>query len=370
MESKELVGSKIDDPRQRLLNRVAACMLKEPNFYQTADTKVADLINDLSSVLLVDPEFISQLAYYSRNTLNLRCVSNFLLAYAACHEPSREFVSQFFTASVRLPTDLAEVIEFSQVLIGHIPSVVKRLVRIKFKEFNTYQMGKYCSEGRRKRTLAKNKKKQEEKKMEEEPEDCTGKSRKPGKLSMKQIVRMCHVKEPAETVMAILGKRYPANEEEFKASSLAASGEFNPETASKRMKVPTPVTWETELSAKGNNSASWEGLINKKKLPYMAMLRNLRNLVVTGVSDETHETVQNRVSDPTAVTNGRQFPFRYLSAYDTMKDIGRNQLEELQRLHDDPSYIPPEPAKKKPRRGQAPKGNKPRKIIRPVNRPT
>ena len=166
MEKEELVGSKIDDPRQRLLNRVAACMLKEPNFYQTSDSKVVDLLKDLAEVLEVDPEFISQLAYYSRNTLNLRSVSNFLLAYAACHEQSREYVSQYFTATVRLPTDLAEVIEAAENLVGNIPSVLQRLVRLKFKEFNTYQMGKYCSEGRRKRTMAKNKKKGEELKME------------------------------------------------------------------------------------------------------------------------------------------------------------------------------------------------------------
>ena len=67
-------------------------MLKEPNFYQSADAKVADLLGDLAEVLELDPEFISQLAYYSRNMLNLRCVSNFLLAYAAVHEQSREFL--------------------------------------------------------------------------------------------------------------------------------------------------------------------------------------------------------------------------------------------------------------------------------------
>jgi hypothetical protein len=28
-----LVGSRIEDPRTRLLNRVAACLIKEPSFY-------------------------------------------------------------------------------------------------------------------------------------------------------------------------------------------------------------------------------------------------------------------------------------------------------------------------------------------------
>jgi telomerase protein component 1 len=92
--------------------------------------------------------------------------------------------------------------------------------------------------------------------------------------------------------MPILGKRYPANEEEFNASLLSAQGEtFDPSAASKRMKIPTPVTWETELSANGNTAANWRNLVMSKKLPFMAMLRNLRNMLITGVDPEVHETV-------------------------------------------------------------------------------
>jgi hypothetical protein len=55
----ELVGCLIDDPRQRLVNRVAACLIKEPNFYQTSDQKIQSLIEDLGVVADQDPEFIS-----------------------------------------------------------------------------------------------------------------------------------------------------------------------------------------------------------------------------------------------------------------------------------------------------------------------
>ena len=58
--------------------------------------------------------------------------------------------------------------------------------------------------------------------------------------------------------------------------------------ASKRMKIPTPVTWETQLSEKGNSADNWEELIRSRKLPFMAMLRNLRNMLITGVDPEVH----------------------------------------------------------------------------------
>jgi 60 kDa SS-A/Ro ribonucleoprotein len=43
--------------------------------------------------------------------------------------------------------------------------------------------------------------------------------------------------------------------------------------------LPTPDTWEVELSAHGNNAASWTRLIAAGKLPALAFLRNLRNML-------------------------------------------------------------------------------------------
>jgi len=46
------------------------------------------------------------------------------------------------------------------------------------------------------------------------------------------------------------------------------------------MQVPIPVTWDRELS---NNKASkktlWTELITKNQVPYMATMRNLRNML-------------------------------------------------------------------------------------------
>lgn len=104
---------------------------------------------------------------------------------------------------------------------------------------------------------------------------------------MKQIVRNAHIKEPREAVCKILGKKYPRDVEDFANSKLG--GEFDPGRASKRMKIETPVTWETELSAKGNKAETWEQLVERKQLPFMAMVRNLRNMIVTGVDPKVHQ---------------------------------------------------------------------------------
>ena len=170
-----------------------------------------------------------------------------------------------------------------------------------------YQLGKYCSEGRRKRKLLKIKK--TEKRREEEKKNFRRANRgmgyvhrrnRPyqvvdkdfkGNVSFKQLVRLCHISEPASAVMAILGKKYPSTPEEHEKCKLSLEETFDINRAGIRMKIPTPVTWENELSAKGNCAEQWEHLVLSKKLPFMAMLRNIKNMFVTGVPHEVHEEV-------------------------------------------------------------------------------
>lgn len=76
------------------------------------------------------------------------------------------------------------------------------------------------------------------------------------------------------------------------------------------------ITWEQALSSAGKHvdkRALWEAKI--PSMGYMALLRNLRNFDEAGVGDDVAEAVGKRLSDPAAVAASRQFPFRFLSAY-------------------------------------------------------
>jgi len=54
---------------------------------------------------------------------------------------------------------------------------------------------------------------------------------------------------------------------------------------------------------------------------YMAMLRNLRNIIEVGVDDDHLHKVAEAVKYRPAILNSRQFPFRFLQAYNAIKDI-------------------------------------------------
>lgn len=81
-------------------------------------------------------------------------------------------------------------------------------------------------------------------------------------------------------------------------------------------------TWEDVLSLAGSKvdkAKLWEALI--PSMGYMALLRNLRNFDEAGVSKQVAEQVAARLADPDQVAKSRQFPFRFLSAYEAAPSL-------------------------------------------------
>lgn len=71
-------------------------------------------------------------------------------------------------------------------------------------------------------------------------------------------------------------------------------------------------------------------IADEKKLPFMAMLRNLRNLIKTGVSDAHHKLVLRRLRDERQVIQSRQFPFRFFAAYQVLEELRTNLVKHAE----------------------------------------
>ena len=105
--------------------------------------------------------------------------------------------------------------------------------------------------------------------------------------------------------------------------------------------LPTPYTWETELSALGQATYAtpaervaafrekWETLIASGKLGYIALLRNLRNILEAEVSAEAVVEVCTLLADRTAVARSKQLPFRYLAAYREVKVLQNGHVSAV-----------------------------------------
>lgn len=308
-----------------LLNIVSASLVRESSF-DSANSTSARIISLCKLVALYDPEFILKVALYARNELNIRSTPNFLLSIASNSPETGAYLRKYFNATVKLPSDWLDVVANYQVLpdralIGFtIPACLRKVMTVKFPDFDSYQLAKYNKEGAIKRK--KRKQKVQEKKIAKlklkgmvVADAKTHASAKP-QVTLKKMIRVLHMSQPPYAVMCLLGKKYPATLDQFRLSGLP--GEFNSDLAGKRMKLPVPETWETLLSQKGNKAETWEELIEHKKLPFMAMLRNLRNLIFTGVHPKYHRWAMNKLQNEKTIASSKQFPFRFFSAYEVI----------------------------------------------------
>ncbi|KAL4657224.1 telomerase protein component 1 isoform X1 [Arapaima gigas] len=297
--------------------------------------KMKSLAQEIS---LCDPEFVLKVAVYTRQDLNIRITANFLLALAASLPPTRPHLRRYFCAAVQLPSDWLEVIRlYSMCFSQSWPSCLKKALVDKFKQFNEYQLAKYntrkqrCKHNRHKAKAERPSKEQWAKwanMLRSDPvilkkylnmEERSVVDKKTDVFNLKKMIHRLHIREPAEHVMALLGKRYPRDQWEFTRSGL--HGQWDRERAGQRMKLQQPNTWERKLSQEGNTARTWEELIDSKALPFMAMLRNLRNLITSGISKKHHKKILARLTNKESVIKSRQFPFRFLAAYKVITQL-------------------------------------------------
>jgi telomerase protein component 1 len=305
-------------------------------------------------VIQYDAEFVLKVALYTRCELNIRTTANFLLAVSSNSPQCRPFLRKYYSASIRLPSDWIDVAELYQAFhdkslnFGSLPTALRKAMIAKFPEFDAYQLAKYNKE-KKKNPVKKDGK-------QRKPDSYAVKSVLDSQVSkesvsshvtddedhhteeelihlsftLKQLIRKLHIKEPVEHVLCLIGKKYPDDLESFYESKLP--GTFDETRAGKRMKLPTPETWETQVSLKGNKASTWEELIDHNKLPFMAMMRNLRNLILAGISQKHHSWVIRKLTDEVSVIKSRQFPFRFFSAFEVLHELEKIADEKTEPI--------------------------------------
>ncbi|XP_074640264.1 telomerase protein component 1-like isoform X2 [Tubulanus polymorphus] len=344
-------GETLEESKRTLINAVSSSLIHVPNYKDQQDEQRLKLIKLAEDVTSSDPEFILKLALYTRRELNIRSTANFLLALSAYVPGCRAYLKKYFKSSVMLPSDwidvptLYQIFDDSRLNFGSLPSALRRVLVAKFPDFDKYQLAKYNKQTKPK---AQGQKKDvatsagssanfnANNEVVSDPQSDTEEERERRTFSLKQLIRCLHVPEPVDHCMSLVGKRYPESLEEF--YQLRLPGTWDQERAGKRMKLPTPETWETQVSLKGNKAVVWEELIDHKKLPFMAMLRNLRNMIRAGISEAHHHIILKKLSDEGAVTHSKQFPFRFFSAYEVLNSLedeyGKNQNDLIQNAID------------------------------------
>ncbi|XP_037358827.1 telomerase protein component 1 [Talpa occidentalis] len=311
------------------------------------ETDGPTLLEVCSELAPLEPEFILKASLYARQQLNVRDVANEVLAIAAFLPACRPHLRRYFCAIVQLPSDWIQVAQFYQKLaegeekkLVPLPACLRAAMTEKFAQFDEYQLAKYNPRKHRaKRRPLKSPRPPMAKPFSETMEclpkflkiftkkqvkfeatyNAVPERKSPPRFTLKKLVQRLHIREPAQHVQALLGCRYPPTLEVFSQSHLP--GPWDSSKAGKRMKLSQLETWERELSLRGNTASVWEELIDNGKLPFMAMLRNLNNLLRTGISAHHHKLVLQRLQQVKTVIHSRQFPFRFLNAHDSINNL-------------------------------------------------
>lgn len=337
----------IAELRARLLSTVSAALIAEPAMFWEANGPVTTICEAVDEcVARGEGEWVLKVAVFARRRLRLRTATAVLLGAAfkhgaACAPPL--VLQRYALAAWLTPSDVCETVgmlhqlrrleaareagaevEVPSLEVApkwRVPAAMRRAVAARFLRFNDAQLSRHG----RARTQTRRNRRARQRLADRGAVAHT----KPPAPTMKQLIRACHISEPAMLVHQVLEKRYPATELEFEASSLAravagaAAPAWSVDLAGARLRLPTPTTWEARLSAAGGarSKVTWETAVANGELSYLAALRNLRNLVVADVSAATHAAVADMLRDPEAVARAGALPFQYLAAWANVRQM-------------------------------------------------
>ena len=282
-EIKNHAGEKayVMPPEMELYTAVVSTALSN-NFYEDKSGRIyriAELVRN------VPHEFTAKLAVYVRNEMNLRSVPLLLIVELAKIHNGDNLVARTVEKCVLRADEIMELLmcyqfrnaeQNSRKKLNRLSRQIQNGLQKAFNRFDEYQFAKYDRDNL--------------------------------EVKLRDALFLVHPKAKDDAQQLIFNKITDR-------------------------KLETPYTWETELSALGQQKfetpelksaafrQKWEELIISGRLGYMALLRNLRNILESKVSAEKVSIVASILSDADQVAKSRQLPFRYLSAYRELKKI-------------------------------------------------
>lgn len=209
------------NPEQALRRSVLSCLLWENEFYEDGQEIAARII---ALAALCPFDTVTALAIEARQTFGLRHAP--LLLLIDLIRRGGPGVADAIDATIRRVDEMAELVALYWKFNPDkaLSKQMKLGLARRFARYDEYQLAKYDREGA---------------------------------VRLRDVMFLTHP-EPRDEAQAALFKRV-ANRE-----------------------LVTPDTWETELSAGKDKRETFERLIREGKLGYLALLRNLRNMVGAG----------------------------------------------------------------------------------------
>jgi 60 kDa SS-A/Ro ribonucleoprotein len=230
-----------------------------------------------------DKQFAAKAAIFARDRFGMRSISHVVAGEIARLVKGEQWTSRFFDNIVVRPDDMLEIFSYvskycKKKVVKHprtgverevfraIPNAMKRGFREAIGRFDAYQLAKYRGEGK--------------------------------DFSLVDVVNLVNPK---------------ATQRNAEALALLVKGGLKSTATWESMLTRAGQVAEDEVQLDKMKADAWKELITSKKIGYMALLRNLRNIIdqAPSVLDKTLELLV----DEKLIKKSRVLPFRYFSAY-------------------------------------------------------
>lgn len=338
------VAFEISDPSLKLITMTGASFFAEPKFYdaekcvpkrvvggkfdklavrlEIAQNKLSgvvscDELNESAREVLAtavdvargkNPEDILAIANWLRNEMNIRLTPQVLLVLASSLENTKTMVRKYAPHIVRRPDEVKSCLLLHRFFFGmkSLPSGLANGLSDAVSRFGERGLMKYDDAG-----------------FPTWKDVLCWLPRKAGyplSSEVSEYFKTGKIVDAAKTPIIAARKE------------LAKRNSFD--SVSKDLAKKSMVNWEVLLSQFGNDkNAVWSFLIENDLVGYMALIRNLRNILEAKVSHEIITRVSNKISSHDEVVRSRQLPFRFLSALRSLEgmqgDFDHSDVGEL-----------------------------------------
>jgi hypothetical protein len=236
------------DAKTELRRTVLTCLLWEDTFYEKG-SDIAKRIEELVS--RTEPQQVAALAREARSKMQLRHAPLFITRELARRKGAGPLVAETLEDVIQRADELGEFVSlYWKEKKQPLSAGVKRGLAQAFTKFDAYQLAKYNSDGAR--------------------------------VKLRDVLFLCHAK--------------PKNAEQADVWKKLVENTLEP-----------PDTWEVALSAGKDKRETWTRLLSEGKLGGMAVLRNLRLMLASGVEPKL---IRERLDKGIA----RALPFRFVTA--------------------------------------------------------
>lgn len=272
----------METPELALVSLLLTSFVKN-EFYRTEKETVDQIKQLLAS--LKDKRFAAQAAIYARTEFGMRSVSHVLAGELGILPDAKgtPWIRHFYNKVVFRPDDISEILAYFLKKYGNdvgtrpIPNAMKKGFSWALRRFDNYQIAKYKMESR--------------------------------DWSMVDLVNVLRPK-PTDKNKDSLQKLI--------AGHLTADGTWETKMSQSAQLVDED-TGETvgrksdeEVVAAKNEA--WSELVTTRKIGYMALLKNLRNILEAG-DEETINAACEMLVDERLISKSLVLPFRFTTAY-------------------------------------------------------